>query len=115
MHIAGTCPKQVNVNKCTRLASKYDPHDVPADDTGARPLVVMACSSRNVQRVLAGVAVAQPIHGLAVVNQARSPTLPLASFPGRKNSLVKIMVSFWLLTFEQGETNLANVAKKGGA
>lgn len=50
----------------------------------------------------AGVAVPQPTRGKAVVNQSRSPTLPLASLPGRKNSLVKIMVSFWLLTFEQG-------------
>lgn len=68
------------------------------------------------QRVAAGVAVPQPTRGRAVVNQPRSPTLPLASLPGRKNSLVKIMVSFWLLTFEQLETNLAAAkAKKGGA
>lgn len=85
MQIPGTGPKQVHVNKHTHLACKYDSNDVPADDTGARPLVVMACSSRNVQRALAGVAVAQPIHGLAVVNQFRSPTLPLASLsPGGK-------------------------------
>lgn len=41
-----------------------------------------------------------------------SPTLPLASLPGRKNSLVKIMVSFWLLTYEQGETNLATAKQR---
>lgn len=74
--------------------------------------MVMACSSRNVQRVLAGVAVAQSIYGLAVVNQSRSPTLPLASLPGRKNSLVKIMVSFWLFTFEQGGDKFSN-SKEG--
>lgn len=66
------------------------------------------------QRVAAGVAVPQPTGGEAVVNQSRSPTLPLASLPGRKNSLVKIMVSFWLLTFEQAETNLATAKQREG-
>ena len=61
-----------------------------------------------------GVAVPQPTRGQAVVNQSRSPTLPLASLPGRKNSLVKIMVSFWLLTFELGETNLATAKQREG-
>lgn len=63
----------------------------------------------------AGVAVPQPSRGRAVVNQSRSPTLPLASLPGRKNSLVKIMVSFWLLTFEQGGDKFSNSKAKGGA
>lgn len=67
------------------------------------------------QRVAAGVAVSQPIRGHAVVYQSRSPTLPLASFPGRKNSLVKIMVSFWLLTFEQGGDKFSISKAKGGA
>lgn len=58
--------------------------------TGAGPLVVMACSSSNVdlagwmQRVAAEVAVPQPTRGCVVVNQSRSPTLPLASLSGRK-------------------------------
>lgn len=59
-----------------------------------------------------GVKVHQPTRGLVVVDQTRSPTLPLASLSGRKNSLVKIMVSFWLLTFEQGETNLATAKER---
>lgn len=64
------------------------------------------------QRVAAGVAMPQPTHGCAVVNQSRSPTLPLASLTGRKNSLVKIMVSFWLLTFEQEESNLETAKQR---
>ena len=66
------------------------------------------------QRVAAGAAVPQPIRGQEVVNQSRSPTLPLASLPGRKNSLVKIMVSFWPLTFEQEGTNLATAKQREG-
>lgn len=66
------------------------------------------------QRVAAGAAVPQPTRGEAVVNQSRSPTLPLASPQGRKNSLVKIMVSFWLLTFEQEGTNLATAKQREG-
>lgn len=67
------------------------------------------------QRVAAGVAMPQPTRGCAVVNQSRSPTLPLASLAGRKNSLVKIMVSFWLLTFERGGGKFRNSKAKGGA
>lgn len=73
------------------------------------------------QRVVAWVAVPQPTGGKAVVNQSRSPTLPLASLLGRKNSLVKIMLSFWLLTFVQGggtgtdgRTNLATAKQREG-
>lgn len=41
------------------------------------------------------VALPEPTGGKAVVNQSRSSTLPLASLlHGRKNSLVKIMLSF---------------------
>lgn len=36
------------------------------------------------ERVVAWVVVPQPAGGKAVVNQPRSPTLPLASFPRRK-------------------------------
>lgn len=70
------------------------------------------------QRVVAWVAVARPTGGKAVVNQSRSPTLPLASLPKRKNSLVKIMLSFWLLTFAQGRgrrDKFSNGKAKGGA
>lgn len=73
------------------------------------------------QRVVAWVAVPQPTGGKAVVNQSRSPTLPLASLLGRKNSLVKIMLSFWLHTFVQGgggdgdgRTNLATAKQREG-
>lgn len=62
-----------------------------------------------------GVAVPQPTRGQAVVNQSRSPTLPLASVPGRKNSLVKIMLSIWPLTFERGEDKFSSSEAKGGA
>lgn len=67
------------------------------------------------QRVVAWVAVPQPAGGEAVVNQSRSPTLPLASLPERKNSLVKIMLSFWLVTFVQGGAKYSCSKAKGGA
>lgn len=84
-----------------------------------KPLVVMACSSSNVD--LAGSGRKGWLRGW------QCPSLPMAVpwltslghlhflWPlslGGKTSLVKIMVSFWLLTFEQEESNLETAKQR---
>lgn len=89
--------------------------------TGMGPLVVIACSSSNVGLAGSGCrgwmrgwqSSSQPVVVRWLTSLGHLHFLwPLSL--GGKNSLVKIMVSFWLITFEQEETNLATAKQREG-